>query len=250
MPLFGHFVPSCLMSNCFLMWCLIENIFSQSSVANLPILYNQHDFDLCPESHPRAFECGGKCCKPDPNEEIPSWSGASCPGEVIDCSGLTCKSYEIDCTASILIQQTENEEFDGSYTQTDYSEANRPLYASDENCIWWYRAERHWWIGSCQNVGTKDGFAYLEQDFDCPDKFESIWRRRITNEALSLVNYLQTTAPSRPATARPGSASEHSRFLGSTSGVNVVKQNRRYRQSCTPKYIRGQFSCKILPKET
>jgi hypothetical protein len=232
------------------MWCLIKNIFFQSSlVANLSIQYNQHEFDLCPESHPSAFDCGGKCCKPDTFKATPSWSGASCQGEVINCSGLTCESYEIDCTASILIQETEKEEFDGFYTQTNYSEANRPLYSYGENCIWWYRAERHWWIGSCQNVGTNDGFAYLETDDDCPGNSEGIWRSGITNEVLSLVNYPGTTLRPSP-TARPGSGSDYLRFLGGTSGVNVVKQNRRYRQSCTPKYIRGQFSCKIFPKET
>jgi hypothetical protein len=233
-------------------------------VANLSIQYNQHDFDLCPESHPSAFDCGGKCCKPDPYEETPSWSGASCQGEVIDCSGLTCESYEIDCTASILIQQTENEELDGFYTQTNYSEANRPLYSNGENCIWWYRAERRWWVGSCENIGTNIGFAYLEQDYDCPVHFHNIWRRIITDDAPSLVNYPKTTTTTittititttttttyttKPMYAGSGSIFPH--FLGGTSGVNVVKQNRRYRQSCTPKYIRGQFSCMIFPKET
>jgi hypothetical protein len=218
-------------------------------VANLSIQFNQHDFDLCPESHPSAFDCGGKCCKPDTFEATLSWSGASCQGEVINCSGLTCENDKTECDFSIFIQGPENKEFEEDYELTKYLEANRPLYSNGENCIWWYRAERHWWIGSCENIGTNVGFAYLEQDYDCPVNSNIIWRRRITNEAISLVIYPRTTTI-EAATARPGSSSDYSHFLGGTSGVNVVKQNRRYRQSCTPKYIRGQFSCKIFPKET
>jgi hypothetical protein len=206
-------------------------------VETLPTQDDQHEFDLCPPSHPRAFDFGGKCCKPDPDEETPSWSEASCKGEVIYCSGLTCENDETICTGTILIQETENEEFDGFYTQTDYSEANRPLYASGENCIWWYRAERHWWIGSCQNVGTNEGFAYLETDDDCPGNSEGIWRSGITNEVLSFQHNELVVAPV------PVAGSDPSPSLGGTSGVNVVKQNRHYRQTCKPKYIRGQLRC-------
>jgi hypothetical protein len=202
----------------------------------LPTQDDQHEFDLCPPSHPRAFDFGGKCCKPDPDEETPSWSEASCKGEVIYCSGLTCEDDETQCASSIFIKDTEKGAFDGDYIRTNYSEANRPLYSSDENCIWWFRAERHWWIGLCENVGTSEGFAYLENDEYCPDKFDSIWRSGITNEVLYFQLY--TFAPV------PVAGSDPSPSLGGTSGVNVVKQNRHYRQTCKPKYIKGQLRCK------
>ncbi len=201
---------------------------------SLPIQDNQQDFYLCPPSHPKAFDFGRKCCKPDLFETL-SWSEASCKGEVKYCSGFTCEDDETQCTDSISIRDTEYGAFDGWYNPTNYSEANRPLYASDENCIWWYRAERHWWIGSCENVGTNNGFSYLEQDFDCPDKFEGIWRSGITNEVLSFRHLVVAFLPE--------AGSDISTFLGGTSGVNVVKQNRRYRQTCKPKHIGGQFRC-------
>jgi len=203
-------------------------------LASPPIQDKQQDFYLCPPSHPRAFDFGRKCCKPD-LYKTPSWSEASCKGEVIYCSGLACEDDETQCINLISIEGTENKEFDGGYKPTNYSEANRPVYASGENCMWWYRAERHWWIGSCENVGTNEGFAYLEQDFDCPGKFEGIWRSGITNEVLSFQHVVAASAPV--------AGSDVSTFLGGTSGVNVVKQNRRYRQTCKPKPIRGQFRC-------
>jgi hypothetical protein len=203
----------------------------------LPTQDDQHEFDLCPPSHPRAFDFGRKCCKPD-RFVTTSWSGASCKGEIIYCSGLACEDDRTQCINLISIYKTENKDFDGDYKPTNFSEANRPLYASGENCIWWYRAERHWWIGSCENVGTNYGYAYLEDDDDCPGNSEGIWRSGTTNEVLYFQHHF--FAPF----GYPFAASYPSPSLGGTSGVNVVKQNRHYRQTCKPKYIRGQLRCK------
>jgi hypothetical protein len=167
-----------------------------------------------------------------------SWSGASCKGEVIYCSGFTCEDDETHCTNLISIEGTEYGAFDGWYNPTNYSEANRPLFANGENCIWWFRAERHWWIGSCENVGTNYGYAYLEDDDDCPGNYEGIWRSGFTNEVLSFQHNEIALAPV------PVAGSDPSPSLGGTSGVNVVKQNRHYRQTCKPKYIKGQLRCK------
>ncbi len=210
------------------------SFFQFSPLASLPSQDKQHDFDLCPESHPRAFDCGRKCCKP--SEKTPSWSEANCDGELIYCTALPCEDDTTQCTPMIFIKDTEKGAFDGDYIRTNYSEANRPLYSSDENCIWWFRAERHWWIGSCENVGTNEGFAYLENDEDCPQNSGSIWRSGITNEVLSFQHYTFEPAPV--------AGSDLSGFLGATSGVNVVKQNRHYHQTCKPKYISGKLRCK------
>ena len=37
---------------------------------------------------------------------------------------------------------------------------NRPVFTKDEGivdiCIWWHEY-RHWWIGSCENLGANNG---------------------------------------------------------------------------------------------
>ncbi len=206
-------------------------------MASLLTQDKQHDFDLCPESHPTAFDCGRKCCKP--SGQIPSWSEANCEGEAIYCSGLACEEYITDCQSYFLLEGTESRAFEGEYYETDYLEANRPVYSSGENCIWWYRAERNWWIGSCENVGTNNGFAYHEKDLDCPDFYEDGWRSKITNETFS-INLFES--PFHAVVAFVPSKS-----LTGTAGVNFIKQKRHYRQTCTFKRFGRQERCIKLP---
>ena len=48
---------------------------------------------------------------------------------------------------------------------------------SPNNCIWWHKLWRHWWLGACKHIGKNDGFAYLQPDETCPqDGSEGEWR--------------------------------------------------------------------------
>lgn len=56
---------------------------------------------------------------------------------------------------------------------------------SPQNCIWWHRLYRHWWLGDCRKRGNNHGFAYLGPDETCPqDGSEGEWRRGGSDEVL------------------------------------------------------------------
>ena len=56
---------------------------------------------------------------------------------------------------------------------------------SPQNCIWWHRLYRHWWLGDCRKRGNNHGFAYLGPDETCPhDGEEGEWRRGGSDEVL------------------------------------------------------------------
>ena len=52
----------------------------------------RHDFELCPETHPRAFDSGNKCCDNSTN-----WSSHDCEGEALDCSSPPCEDFSSNC---------------------------------------------------------------------------------------------------------------------------------------------------------
>ena len=50
-------------------------------------------FSICPQSHSRAFQNGGKCCKERESEKVFSWNSYFCPtNEFIDCPGISQKN--------------------------------------------------------------------------------------------------------------------------------------------------------------
>ena len=56
---------------------------------------------------------------------------------------------------------------------------------SPQNCIWWHKLYRHWWLGDCRKRGNNHGFAYLRPDETCPhDGSEGEWRRGGSDEVL------------------------------------------------------------------
>ena len=56
---------------------------------------------------------------------------------------------------------------------------------SPQNCIWWHKQYRHWWLGDCRKRGNNHGFAYLGPDETCPhDGGEGEWKRGGSDEVL------------------------------------------------------------------
>jgi hypothetical protein len=151
-------------------------------------------------------------------------------------------------------------EYNGHYgldCQNIFLEGNRAIFEKDGKCVWWHRQYRHWWIGPCENVGWNAGYAYAEEDFDCPD-LEQTWRRGGSNEILHgacvLVEQLtpavedvsstsyssQFHSGEKPASNSDGYAPKQT---SATVGVNAVIRNGRYKQICRPVYRNGRFRC-------
>ena len=71
-----------------------------------------------------------------------------------------------------------------------------------QNCIWWHKQYRHWWLGDCRKKGLNHGYAWLEPDLACPTdpppggegEGKPLWRRGGTDEALPLVGVKRSYA--------------------------------------------------------
>jgi hypothetical protein len=90
-----------------------------------------------------------------------------CKGDIVPCEQPPCDGFyfQDNCLEKLAT-------LDGKwrFEKTHFLEANRATYRSIDNlnCVWWYRADRHWWVGPCNKVGTNDGLAFLEEDCLCP----------------------------------------------------------------------------------
>ena len=72
---------------------------------------------------------------------------------------------------------------------------NRPVYIQFEisqnnqsrkdNCIWWHSEDRHWEIGSCNDIGS-EGQAYFDKDVKCLPgvQSEDRWRKKSGGDLL------------------------------------------------------------------
>ena len=83
---------------------------------------SQHDFEICPESHPAAFQRGQKGCKPEFYQD-PAWSSDTCDGDAIYCKDFSCESYGAQNCNYISIQNSGFSDYDGSYVITEFLEA-------------------------------------------------------------------------------------------------------------------------------
>jgi hypothetical protein len=129
-------------------------------------------------------------------------------------------------------------EYNGNYDldyQNIFLEGNRAIFEKNGTCVWWHRQYRHWRIGPCENVGLNAGYAYAEEDFDCPD-LEQTWRRGGSNEILHGARVLVETIAFESEGYEPEQTS-------ATAGVNAVIRNGRYKQICKPVYKNGRFRC-------
>ena len=63
---------------------------------------------------------------------------------------------------------------------------------NSNNCIWWHKQYRHWWLGDCQKRGNNHGFAYLQPDTTCPhDGSDGDWRRGGSDEVMKQGNVIK-----------------------------------------------------------
>ena len=176
-------------------------------------------------------------------------SEPTCPEESVPCLNPPCEDAYSRCSPHMVLfdeNVSKDPNFSGeggvSFTVINrYLMANRPIYQSDQTCMWWHRSGRRWWIGYCEDLGTDYGFAYLEEDFNCPSR--GTWRRRDNEERISdlvdsnldfKVGYICNLC---------GAPFVELEFLTAAVGVNFVKQNNRYQQPCVSKFIGGRFKC-------
>ena len=77
--------------------------------------------------------------------------------------------------------------YDGAYSSKGFSNSKQVFIKTDDDnkCIWWHRRYRHWWIGTCDNIGTNSGYAYISNDVQCPDASNINWRRGGSDEYLN-----------------------------------------------------------------
>jgi hypothetical protein len=174
------------------------------------------------------------------------WRDDDCGGEAIYCSEPPCENFE-SCSCRIcssnnyVIVEDVSPEYNGRY-QFDYFngflEGNRPVFQRNGKCVWWHRKYRHWWIGPCENVGMNDGFAYFEQDRECP------WGDLVINRGGS-EEIIYNAKVNYEAAAATGGGEPHQ--SSGTAGVNAIIRNGQYKQICRPVYRNGRFRC---PKTT
>jgi hypothetical protein len=109
-------------------------------------------FEVCPESHPIAFQFGQECCS-IPILAYTSWSSDTCEGEAISCPASSCEDQKSTCVSAVAALSSIKRDI---YDTIEYLEGNRPIYMNENNdtCIWWNKPTRHWWWGPCENVSS------------------------------------------------------------------------------------------------
>ena len=177
-----------MLENILLPFYLISAFSTLASALNTDEADNQHEFGLCPESHPTAFDSGRKCCSENAESFKSSWSSSACSGSSVDCSSPPCEDLGSSCEGyyPFSVNETLLILFSQIVEKTSYKVDNRPIYQSNETCMWWHRAGRNWWIGSCEDIGSDSGYAYLKEDLSCPDSdiLDGGWRKRDTDGTL------------------------------------------------------------------
>ena len=141
---------------------------------------NVLEFVVCPQSHPKATNRGRQC--------------KSLNDETIKCKSSRCENFSPGCDSFPSIKGLPG--YEKSYFANGYLEANRPIFQADDKCIWWHYPKRNWWIGPCEKVGTNSGFAYLEEDLECPFHQPSTWRNCGTGEIIKDLSFSLAAASS------------------------------------------------------
>jgi hypothetical protein len=159
----------------------------QSQAGRIKREEDTFDFEVCPESHPYAFSQGQKCCSQQNLDETEFWISNACQADSIACPATKCEDLNEDCYPYLSV--TGESDRGGIYNKIDFLEANRPIFKKEEgdSCVWWHQPYRHWWIGSCKNVGTNFGYAYLQEDGSCPSlpyPNNATWRKGGTDEII------------------------------------------------------------------
>jgi hypothetical protein len=82
-----------------------------------------------------------------------------------------------------------NDKVDGTYIQTSetFSDSDRGYYQNvdTDQCLWWHKPYRHWWMGHCSARGNNQGHVWLNPDKLCPsDASVGEWRRGGTDQYI------------------------------------------------------------------
>jgi hypothetical protein len=101
--------------------------------------------------------------------------------------------------------------------------------------MWWHRQYHHWWVGPCKNIGLNNGYAFAEEDVDCPNSAH-VWRRGGSGEIIPDVKVdLSFQSASVAASITHESSA--------TAAVNYIIRSGHYKQFCRLVYRRGKFRC-------
>ena len=116
-----------------------------------------------------------------------------------------------------------------------------------DKCIWWLLDWRSWILGDCEDLGSDQGFAYIEADVKCPE-VETQWRSIASGEYFTNIQICNGDCWSgtdddyilKPVLGAPYiPLLEHS----SAVGVNAVVQDGTYKQRCKWRYRQNQWRC-------
>ncbi len=89
-------------------------------------------------------------------------------------------------------------------------------------------------MGPCENVGMNSGYAYAEEDVDCPAAAK-VWRKGGSDIIIQDVELFFYTAA--------GAGGDSTQQSSGTAGVNAIIRNGRYKQTCRMVYKNGRFRC-------
>lgn len=208
----------------FLSFSLAVHETLTSIIKKREIQKNIQEFPVCPPDYPSAFQDGAACCDFHANlnrsrTECSNW--VVCPADKL---ATGCEDFENKCLwyhGGAFGAHGFNDDLDGVYVSKVLSH-NRPVYFNDngKGCIWWHSEVRYWWIGSCENVGTNEGFAYyMGTDMACPTTF--------FDEKSGLWTIASTNIPSSGSTSSFADGE-----FGTTSGTDGVITGNKWRQVC------------------
>lgn len=206
----------------FLCTSLLFNLQSETAQIKKE---NVLEFIVCPQSHPIAINQGRQCSMPFN------------VGKTIKCKSSRCEHFYPTCDVTLFIKGIDD--YDKIYSQNSFLEANRPIFQDEDKCVWWKYPNRNWWIGPCENVGTNSGFAYMEEDLDCPFDQPATWRKCGTDE---VVKDLSISGAAVGEAAAASSATDTTATSG-TAAVNSIIRSGKYQQKCRFVYRNGRFRC-------
>jgi hypothetical protein len=111
------------------------------------------------------------------------------------CSDSSCEDFKSKCVCPDCKDnhyfriKNLSPEYDGTYRfdfQNKFLQGNQTVFETNGNCVWWHQQYRHWWVGSCDNIGINAGYAYAEEDVDCPVSAK-VWRIGGSDECIQNV---------------------------------------------------------------
>jgi hypothetical protein len=144
--------------------------------------------------------------------------------------------------------------FRPTFSYRDKTEGGRRVYEAGDKCIWWFKSDRQWQMGPCEEIGRKSSYAHLACHNRCPDSKE--WKNVATKKLFTNVEFfldqggcfsggdvkINGKCEEKPGQCA-GADGHPSISQSSTAGINAVISNGRYVQRCKWRFRRGQWQC-------